>query len=150
MVRYTQRVEWSPGDPNGSCQRAAWGSVLERNPDSIPKWEEMTYAQFRHSYRVWFNFLGWWVCITTDPEAPRQDAWHDCWCAFGESPRSSEEHDVSHMVVWNEGGLAWDPHPKRLGLNGDPEGYEYLRASGLPELEEGREYYSHGVCNIWT
>ncbi|MFE9127086.1 hypothetical protein ACFYOF_16975 [Streptomyces sp. NPDC007148] len=104
MLPVTQTILHSdPSGRLGNCLQAAVASLLELPIEDVPHFvqhddwlERLAAFCLEHGYQA----------VICDP-----DAYVAYGMAWGRSPRG-----VRHAVVWADGGMAWDPHPSREGL----------------------------------
>lgn len=129
MKPVTQQFIHKPeANQYGDCQRAVIASLLELPIDEVPHflqeaqgdasayWEGIQrflrphgYAYLVVPYRSGSAFFG----IDDEP------IYHEI---SGPSPRGN---GVFHAVVGCNGQIAFDPHPDRTGLAGDPSEWEF-------------------------
>lgn len=101
------------GMPDGNCFAACIASILGMHIDDVDLGitGDDNWMMFVDS---WLSRYGFGIVYSkTWPLRFRGHA-----IALGTSPRG-----IPHAVVWAKTGMVHDPHPSRLGLDGQPEGF---------------------------
>ena len=120
MIPVDQKFIVIDGRQNGDCWRACLSSILECDIDTFPAWEygEEWADYFPSVLRVLESMGYQWGQYTienTDLNCLERFSVGGYVIAVGRSPRSTEERQINHAVVWKN-GIAHDPHPDKTGI----------------------------------
>lgn len=118
----------TPADQQSAndCARACVASIFDLPIADVPHFVEVAGSRWRLELMAWLK--------ATRPEFvmvelpwPVRSAWLEgaVGIACGKSPRHPDGK-IRHAVVWQEYGMAHDPHPSRAGLTGEPETVIYF------------------------
>lgn len=109
----------------GDCQRAVIASLLDLPMSKVPHFIQIANndpAMFWEELQKFCRSKGY-VYLATDVPAY---AWGDDGDVYheisGPSPRGN---GVFHAVVGKNGQIAFDPHPSRAGLAGEPSEWKF-------------------------
>lgn len=115
MIPVTQTLfgDGEDGSRPGNCLQACIASIFELPLDDVPH-----FVEFKSQWYDKFNaFLAehdlWPIELSCDHHLPTDSYFKDAgyYLAGGKSPRG-----IMHSVVYHNGELAHDPHPKGGGL----------------------------------
>ena len=111
----------------GDCMRACVASLLGLSVDDVPHFARYGLNDEppdKHGW--WWAFIGFCdtlepsheVLVPDEPPPPSDDIadLFGMYLATGKSPRG----DWNHVVICRGGEVIWDPHPDRLGIDGEP------------------------------
>lgn len=112
---------------HGDCQRAVIASLLELPISEVPHFLQISKGEPSRYWELLQTFCRTkgYVYMTTPARCgaicygDEGDLYHEI---SGPSPRGN---GVFHAVVGLNGQVAFDPHPSRAGLSGDPATWEH-------------------------
>lgn len=130
----TQTIISAPEDPiPGNCLQAAVASLFDLPLDEVPHFA--LFDQWHQALNLWLG--GAYGLIAVRSDARKRPGRY---LLVGQSPRHAE---WTHVVVAQNGRIAWDPHPDRSGLVDqqwtlglgavDEVGKEWLAAAQWPD-----------------
>jgi len=143
MIPVIQTILHSPSE-KGNCLPACIASILEKEIDEIPEFQNMRPDVWFGWLHCWLDSLGYtsfdtWGPVgddVTDEDYFNNEEWTDIWppedlpvIAGGLSPRSTEKKIVKHCVIWRggiRGKIIHDPHPSGDGLIGRPSHFHII------------------------
>lgn len=107
---------------HGDCMRACVASIFELSLEEVPNFNDPDSSYYAKNLEKWGSERGITavnITLTNDD----LDVIKNCWViAVGKSPRDKNEED-RHAVVWYNGKVVHDPHPRGIGIKGKPEVY---------------------------
>lgn len=121
---------------HGDCQRAVIASLLELPIAEVPHFGQIAQGDadvFWCSVQAFCESKGY--AYLTMPAQSGAIFFGDCEGVYHEISGPSPRGDFWHAVVGMDGQIAFDPHPSRAGLAGDPStwNHSYLVLKKVPQ-----------------
>jgi hypothetical protein len=114
------------GKPDGNCFAACVASLLDLPLEVVPN--VMRHEDWYARFNWWLKRRGMYLCCFDGwPQGFVRDYYSDVHIlVYGMAERG-----IDHACVYRGTELAWDPHPDRSGLIGEPKGWEVIAISDL-------------------
>lgn len=108
----------------GDCMRACVASIFEWPIENVPNFMEDGPSYYGRKLKKWCDSIGITALEIRFDDKETERLIKDCYVvAIGKSPRSTEENEFQHGIVWHNGKMVHDPHPSGNGISGKPNQY---------------------------
>ena len=132
MTPVQQDMFFEPGvdadNQRGNCVSACVASMLDLPLRAVPNFVEIDVLGGPNWFDLLVSYLwyaGWelrWVDVRNPPMGVE-------YAVGGVSERSTEEIEIQHLVVYRDGKLLWDPHPKHTGIMTEEDAWVLVKRS---------------------